>query len=69
MSSRSSGYVEQHYTVAEVAKLVGLTYQTMLLKVQRGEFSRVRRLSRKAVRIPASSVNAWLERHTMDVST
>lgn len=65
MTRRTAGIVEQHYTMKDVAGLTGLSLCTIQRMVGRGEFSRVRRLSRKAVRIPASSINAWLEKHTL----
>lgn len=66
--------VEKYYSIPEVALLVSLSTKTITEKMQTGEFGRevVNLGSDKPggadYRIPASGINAWLERRRVFVA-
>jgi excisionase family DNA binding protein len=59
---RNAGPVEQHYTVVELAQLLAVDERTVWRLIRSGKISRCVRLSRKCTRVPASAVNALLQR-------
>jgi excisionase family DNA binding protein len=57
--------IEKHYTGHELADLLGLDYETVLLMAQRGEIASIR-IGRNR-RFPESAVRAFLNNHLENV--
>jgi len=53
--------VEQRYTPDEVAELLRVDISTVWRKISRKAIWPIEKLGRRSVRIPASSVNRYLE--------
>ncbi len=53
--------MEKHYRRPEVEKITGLSRTTIYLMMERGEFPRPVKLTRKAVGWSESSITEWLE--------
>lgn len=67
--------VEKHYSADAVAELVEVSVRTVWTWIEKYETSQGKeglgpyvKLSHKNVRIPASSINAMLARHTIDAA-
>lgn len=58
--SRAARQIEQHYTVAQVAGLLGVDPATIWRRVRTGEIRPVVRLGHRTVRLPASAVARWI---------
>jgi len=58
--SQAAKSVEQHYSVAQVAALLGIRASTVWRRVKSGEIQPVLKLGHRTVRIPARAVNRWL---------
>ena len=63
---RNAGPVEQYYTVPVLALLLSVDERTVWRLIGSGKISRCVRLSRKCTRVPASAVNAFLQRGAGD---
>ncbi len=57
--------VERHLSPAQVAERLGVSVCTVWRLIGRGEIRPVRKLGRRTVRIPESSVAQFLARHTV----
>ena len=55
--------IDKLLTMHEVAALLGVCYETVRQRVNRGEMRHVR-MSGCSIRIPSSSLSEYLERHT-----
>jgi hypothetical protein len=69
------GFVEQHYSAAQLAERLGVSQRTIWHYVEAYETSGGReglgpvvKLSHKVVRIPASAINRLLKSHRIDVA-
>lgn len=62
MSSRNARPVEQQYTIAEVAELLGYGRRTIERRIQEGAFDPEPWFDGRLVRISASAVNNFIER-------
>lgn len=60
--SRTAPALEQHYTIAACAKLLGVHPNTIRRAIREGRLAAYA-LSRQLVRIPASAAQRWLEAH------
>jgi len=58
--------IEEHYTAAQLAERLGLNVDTVLTMFKPGKIWPVVRLNARVIRVPASSVNRYLEAHTWD---
>ena len=63
--SKARRDVEEHYTYKQVASLLNLHPDSVRRLVHTGRLVPVRVLSRQIVRIPASTVNRFLERRSI----
>ncbi len=64
---RLSRDVEQHYSAADAATLLGRTPEYVVQQIRKHQFARVSRDGGGWL-IPASSIQRWLEAHSFDVS-
>lgn len=55
-------------TVAEGAAYAGLCRDTIYTACERGELQHVRVGGRRAIRLRADWIDAWLERHTQGIA-
>lgn len=67
--------VEKHYSVTELAELLGVAERTVWNYIARGEKSQgkdgiypVVKLSHKVVRVPARAVNKFLKARTVEAA-
>jgi len=59
------GEVERHYPVVEVARLLGMSREWVYKRIEDGTFTVANFGTGKSKRrIPASSINAFIEAHT-----
>lgn len=52
--------VDEHYSISEAARRLGVARNTLRTRIERGEI-KVARKSRTLVRIAATELNSWLE--------
>jgi len=55
--------IEQHYSLADIALLLGLHKSTVSAAVKSGQIKPVRVIGNKQI-VPVSAVNAWIESNT-----
>ena len=57
--------LEQHYSPSQLAEILNVSLCTIHRLIARGRIPRVRRISRRMVRVPASAVEAFLKSKEM----